>query len=207
MKIAVLTLPLVNNYGGNLQAFAMMRLLKNLGYEPVFLNLKLNKTEFLIRYIIKKYFLWFIPRYKNPILLKQTPFSVQFIDKYINPKTKEIYTSKDLYYIMNNGDFDACIVGSDQVFRTLSVSKMLNNIYSLSGVNDKIIKLSYAASFGADRYLGGNIEFHSKNFKKFKAISVREKSGIKICKETFGIDAVHVLDPTMMLEVDEYKNI
>ena len=40
--------------------------------------------------------------------------------------------------------------------------------------------------------------------KKFDAVSVRESSAVKLCKEHLGIDALHVLDPTMLLSTTDY---
>ena len=44
----------------------------------------------------------------------------------------------------------------------------------------------------------------SRLAKLFDAISVREDSGIALCKEHLGVDAIHVLDPTLLLEKDDY---
>ena len=38
MRIAVLTLRLHTNYGGILQAYALMTVLKRLGHEPILIN-------------------------------------------------------------------------------------------------------------------------------------------------------------------------
>ncbi|MDU7070558.1 polysaccharide pyruvyl transferase family protein [Campylobacter ureolyticus] len=208
MKIAVMTLPLSNNYGGNLQAFALVKLLKNLGYEPIFINLKRKITfKIYFKFIIKNILGLFMVKYENPTLpIKRTKQMASFIDRYIFPKTGEIFSSVKLEKICIKEKFDACIVGSDQVFRP-GYFKPFQNDFSLGFLNDNVIKLSYAASFGGSKYKGDKVNLHSRNLKKFKAISVREKSGIKVCKETFGVDATWVLDPTMMLEIDEYKKL
>lgn len=41
--------------------------------------------------------------------------------------------------------------------------------------------------------------------KKFDAVSVREESAINMCKQYFGVEAIQVLDPTMLLSKDDYK--
>ena len=43
--------------------------------------------------------------------------------------------------------------------------------------------------------------------KKFDAVSVRELSGIDLCKKYFDVDAVQVIDPTMLLEKEDYSNL
>ena len=38
-------------------------------------------------------------------------------------------------------------------------------------------------------------------------VTVREDSGVKLCKEHLGVDAIHVLDPTMLLMKEDYVNL
>ena len=40
--------------------------------------------------------------------------------------------------------------------------------------------------------------------KKFDAVSVREAAAIGLCKNYLGVDAVHLLDPTMLLSSKDY---
>lgn len=47
----------------------------------------------------------------------------------------------------------------------------------------------------------------TKLLAKFDAVSVREKSGIDICREFGREDAVHVLDPTMLLTSGDYNRL
>ncbi|WP_264080436.1 polysaccharide pyruvyl transferase family protein [Fusobacterium pseudoperiodonticum] len=66
------------------------------------------------------------------------------------------------------------------------------------------------ASFGVDFWEGKEpLTSEVKTLmKKFDSISVREESGIDICRETFGVDeAVNVLDPTLMLNREDYEAI
>ncbi|ENJ6565090.1 TPA: polysaccharide pyruvyl transferase family protein [Proteus mirabilis] len=209
MRIAVITFPLINNYGGIIQAYALMKLLSDLGHDPVLINFQSEKYfKSLIKYIVKKYILFFIKKYRNSVLTKKNYKLREFINLEINPKSQRIYNSKELYKYFLSNDFDACIVGSDQVFAKLGYSNFEND-YSLGFLNKNIIKLSYAASFGGDKFLGDieKIKYHSDNLKKFRKISVREKSGIKVCQDTFGIEAVHVLDPTMVIDKSYYINL
>ena len=47
----------------------------------------------------------------------------------------------------------------------------------------------------------------SSLIKKFDAVSVREKSGVDLCNRYLGVDALHVLDPTMLLEKEDYIDL
>ena len=70
----------------------------------------------------------------------------------------------------------------------------------------KVKRIAYAASFGTDDWEFNEEQTleYSKYIFNFDGISVREDSGISLCKNHFGINATHVLDPTMLLTKDEY---
>ena len=67
-------------------------------------------------------------------------------------------------------------------------------------------RISYAASFGTDKWEYNDEQtLHSREaLQMFDAVSVREENGVKLCKQYFDVDALHVLDPTMLLDVNEY---
>jgi hypothetical protein len=210
MKIAVLTMTFNNNYGGYLQSYALIETLKKLGHEPMLLFVQSNdlslKTKF--KKYLKRYFLsyvttrWKNERFKN-IIEKNTKY---FVDRYIIPKTDPIYSFDDF---KKYGDkFDAYIVGSDQVWRP-TMYKYIDRAFFDFVINPKAILLSYAPSFGLDKweFTPEQTSKFKKQIKRFKAVSVREDSGVLLCKNNFGINVQHVLDPTMLLEKDDYDKI
>ena len=75
---------------------------------------------------------------------------------------------------------------------------------------DKTVKkISYAASFGVDKFEGteeekGKVE---KLIHQFNSVSVREKSGVDLCKNLFKIDAKLTVDPTFLLGKDMYLSL
>src|SRR5690606_38187267 len=112
-------------------------------------------------------------------------------------------------FIKSTEGFDAIIVGSDQVWRYKYVGKNFR-YYFLDFITKPTKKISYAASFGIDNWEGPNdtVPLISRLLADFQAISVREDSGVVICKETFGVDDTrHVLDPTFLPEIEFYDNI
>ena len=103
--------------------------------------------------------------------------------------------------------FDVVIVGSDQVWRKQYINDQYYTSYFLDFVDSKKTKkIAYAASFGKDAWEGDDdIHVISQLLKDFTAISVREKSGISICKNRFNIENIeHVLDPTLLFNKDFY---
>jgi hypothetical protein len=100
------------------------------------------------------------------------------------------------------------IVGSDQVWRPSYTCKD-SLVYFLAFLRTGVKKISYAASFGND-FWELDIEDTTKiatEIKSFDAISVREKSGVDICQNTFGVSAEHVLDPTLLVGRDFFDAI
>ena len=74
---------------------------------------------------------------------------------------------------------------------------------------ENLKRIAYAASFGVGdwEYSPKQTRECSKLAKKYDAISVREQSGVKLCKEYLGVDATWVLDPTLLLTKEDYLPI
>lgn len=222
MKIGILTQPLHANYGGLLQAYALQTVLTRLGHNVTIINREYNdyeepiinnqtKKELVINYI--KYFVkvllgkeafLMVPNNKVPLLWRNAK---EFVEKYYNV-SPTLYTDSQLSDYFNNNDFDCLIVGSDQVWRP-SISPNIFNYFFDFAEHSKIKRLSYAASFGVDIWEYTSLETKkcTELAKLFDAISVREFSGIELCKKYLGVDAIHVLDPTLLLDKEEYIDL
>ncbi len=104
------------------------------------------------------------------------------------------------------------VVGSDQVWRKLYVLRYAPlSFFFLGSVPEEVRRrsISYAASFGSDEWEGTpeQTEECGKLLRQFRAVSVREDSGIGLCREHFGVEAVQMPDPTLLLQVDEYEKL
>lgn len=218
MKIAILTQPLNHNYGGLLQAFAIQKALKKyFNYSDVttidiyYGHSKFSEIKMFIKKVLKVVFFGYKKLRKNnlteedfqKVIINMTAFK----NKYISLSSKR-YTKANIR-LLKNLNFDAYIVGSDQVWRPKYSPNILS--FFLDFVGDKTSKkISYAASFGVDslEYKKRLLKKCSKFLNDFDAISVREKGAINLCKNSFNVNDVKlVLDPTLLLEIDDYKNI
>lgn len=189
MKIAMI---FNNNYGGYLQAYALMEILKKLNHEPelIFVQQESNTLKYKLKKYLKKYVLsYFLPKYNyekyRSIIEKNTNY---FSDKYIVPRTERVYSQDD--FIKYSIGYDAYIAGSDQIWRP-TMYKYINQAF-FGFVQDKnALLLSYAASFGLDiwEYTEQQTQRFKNDIQRFKAISVRENSGIELCKKHFETDA------------------
>jgi hypothetical protein len=220
MKIGIMTFWWSDdNYGQLLQCYALQKYLRDAGHDA-----------YLIRYDPRNDYgktpLWQkILKAFNPIKLfnylkykltytyieelnKQRNFD-GFRNKYIKQSEKIYLSYQEL--VDNPPDADVYIVGSDQVWNTfnLSVARSMNMLraYFLDFGKIKIKRIAYAASFGKERVADDFIQEISHLLKNFNYISVREKSGLNICRQC-GIDTAELVpDPTLLLKADDYRSL
>lgn len=209
-KVAILTQPLHTNYGGTLQAFALQTIVKSLGAEVVTLNYQ-NKPKNFLRFVLSVIKSFALNRKdKFPLLSSEKAviekYHTEFIKKHIN-RSETILSEQDLIKHFNNSEYDAIIVGSDQVWR-VEYSPNIDNFF-LNFYIGAAKRISYAASFGIDKW-----QFTPEKtaeiqiwLRKFDAISVREDSAAILCKEYLNLKAEHVLDPTLLLTKEDYQNL
>ena len=221
MKIGILTLPLQANYGGILQAYALQTVLERMGHEVVVFQTyydgvrKISPKVFplvLIKRLLRKCFInhstpvfWETKKRKEtPILRKNTD---KFIEQYIH--CLHVNNLKEV----SSNDFDAIIVGSDQIWRPEYVKRLwktdIQDAFLRFAEGWSIKRIAYAASFGMDNWLLSHEETDecSRLAKAFDAISVREASAVKLCSDNLGVTAQHVLDPTILLEAEDYLKL
>lgn len=118
--------------------------------------------------------------------------------------TEKVYNSYEKYPELNE-KYKGFLVGSDQVFRTEWVS----DDWFLRFCNEKKIRVAVSASFGIDELTCSDERKKriSQYLHKFSAISVRENSGVELCKKEFDIDAECVLDPVFLVDFNEYERL
>ena len=211
MRIGIITQPLKSNYGGVIQNWALQQVLKKMGYNPITIDYqhcerilywaKINIFRFVRSIFIPSgRYEYFHKKAKRPYIFDS------FIDKHINT-TKIVY--KYTTSLLNKYKLDYIIVGSDQVWRPLYNHECLFDMYGQFVKQKNVRLISYAASFGTNKweYSEDQTIKCAKLIKRFNGISVREKGGIKLCKERFAKDATQVLDPTMLLTKEDYLNL
>jgi exopolysaccharide biosynthesis predicted pyruvyltransferase EpsI len=211
MKIGILTLPLHINYGGILQAYALQSYLQKIGHEAWLINQKsknediISHVKAIIKIIIGSSAKENETRINDEICRKNIN---EFIQKYIHPKTYEVNSNTDFSYL-DKYNFDAYIVGSDQVWRRDYIHNNIDRYYLNCCAKEKNKLLAYAASFGFD-----NWDYSLKQTKRiqqlaqrFQAISVREDIGLQFCNDFLKKEAQQLVDPTLLLTQTEYLKI
>lgn len=210
-KVGILTLPLINNYGGILQAYALKEVFKRNGYETLLIDYrkKLPSKKNIFNMFLKNLLKRTVFKFKKltPVITPtiRSDISIKasfFIDKELGDKTKPIYEFSELKLLNNN--IDIFVVGSDQVWRPDYTPNIRRYFFDFVDENKKII--SYAASFGTDNWNYTQEEYDDckKHISKFNAVSVREKSAVNIVDEKFKMKSELVLDPTLLLTKSDY---
>ena len=209
MRIGIITQPLIVNYGGILQNYALQQVLIRMGHKPKTIDLlppqhRKDKIKHSIRSLmhLKKPDKWegTYRRRKN---------INRFISKYIHttrPVRKYSWPIVKLYR------FDTIIAGSDQIWRPIYNKYYADHLYDgyFKFVESSPVgKIVYAASFGTDKweYSQEQTDYCRSLIHKVNAISVREKSGVEFCRQYFGIEAQWVLDPSLLLEAKDYERL
>lgn len=160
------------NYGAVLTGYALTKALADLGYSSMLVD-------------IPKQF-WKNSTYlRNPLT-----FSKRFIYKYCNVSSNvDLESEADMARL--NRSCKSFAVASDQLWRWDKI-KSIPEFFFLGFARDNKKRFSYSTSFGGGRFACDDEQqlAHVKEMlEKFAGVSVREKNGVKICKNTFGIDA------------------
>lgn len=203
MKIGIITLtPLTTNYGGILQAFALQQVLKRKGHEVVTIDFKWKfiKADNFFKTFLRLGKRWYMNNIETRIRTCKTRTFLRNI-------TQEcVYLDS-----IKECDCDIYVVGSDQVWRPVYWAKKDFAIIPFLGFTKgwNVRRVAYAASFGTDNWTLSEEQTNecAALAKLFYSISVRENSAVTLCKDYLGVDALHVLDPTMLLSKEEYVEI
>ena len=208
-KIGIITFHNSYNCGSMMQTYALQTILEKKGYNPEIINYytegqtQIYKTFFKpdsIKNIIKNILLFPNSKKINNNNMKYEEF-----------KNKNLKLSKEIkeYADLNDKEYSAVIVGSDQVWNI--TIEDYSKAYFLPWV-ENARKIGYAPSFGSKKikdYVKDETEYQEfKDYlNNFNSISIRENNGQKWIKEMIGKEVPVVLDPTLLLDKEDYKNV
>lgn len=194
-KVAITTWFHHQNYGTALQALALTKKLETLGFESKIVNYIPPGTQYTAH--TPTYFSTSERVTDNLRTKKYNDFlarNLQF--------TKKCTSDEDFNSL--NKLYDVFITGSDQVWSPI----VFDSRYYLDFVTDSRKKVSYASSFGVSDINNQMVCERTKNLiSQFAHIAVREQSGADLVKTLTGRKAQQVLDPTLLLDYKEWRNL
>lgn len=210
------------NYGNRLQNYALCCLLNRYG-DSTTISLLRNMEKTSVNRIKQQFFpvRRFLGNLKGRLfefLLRTRILRRAGLDTirfYQNKHFTDEFISDDLFWISccsglkttSHRSIKMCVIGSDQVwnYRWLSEGDLALRLGSF--VPDDTPIISYAASFGVSEIPDEVKPIFQRYLPRLKAISVREDRGAELVKEMTGLDATVVLDPTLMLDMNQWNSI
>lgn len=213
IKIGIMTMHRVPNYGSFMQALSLKKIIENLGYKTFFVDFSIcpdidHRNDFLSNQLCK------IKMYKKII------FGISFPHFHIFSKSKDkIFSNYDIYHFCDymlgltqqfhvRTKVNTLIIGSDEVFNCLQSGPNIGYSLELFGKNSRAKKLiSYAASFGNTtierlNYYGVTKEIGNL-LDKFDALSVRDENSLHIVESISNKEALMHLDPVLISGVEK----
>ena len=186
MKVGILTFHDAHNYGAVLQAYALKKYIKKLGYDVKIINYH-HKT-------IPDGF----PREGHEV--RWDKFN-KFIQELTDHEQKVYTTEEELEKL----DIDFWICGSDQIWNT-EITRGFNKGFFLD-FNTKGKKISYAVSMGIPELPKNEEEDFKQSINKLDCISVREESLKNYAEKFTEKEVTKTLDPTLLLNAEDYNDL
>lgn len=195
-KVLTITFHRSLNFGAALQAFALAKYIKKLGYDVSVID------------YIPMYFLWEIYRPAKGIrktldkiskLIKFTSFQKKYI-----PRTPSIITTRGFRNLKN---IHACVCGSDQIWNPTLTGKKHDPAFFLAFAPKKSLKIAYAASTGSVRL--ENISPHIAScLAQFNHLGAREASLSEDLTALLPLKPNFIVaDPSLLLDADDYSQL
>ena len=206
-SVGIITKHRIFNYGSFMQAYATQRAIEKLGYAAKIIDYQYPNSFHATYPSLKDK----VRHWTNNALKDLLPgrLGTSLTRKYKD--AFDTYYHLTQYYptqkgIMDNPpDFDIYVAGSDQLWRPAFTNG--DGVFFADFAPKGKKRISYASSFGClkieDTYNGE----YARMLGAFDELSVREKSGITIIKELIGRDAHLVLDPSLLLQAEEWRYI
>lgn len=213
-KVGIITVHCLPNWGSVLQAYALQQVIKRLGFEVENIDYRFPNEFHWERG--KKWGM------KPPLTLRNMFRGIKNTAMYaMNLKARPLMHLLDLF-IKNNMKlskryvnynelhknppiYDIYISGSDQIWNPNTMLGDYSYMFDFAPADAKII--SYASSFSCR-----NIPEHMKPqykrlLSRYTSISVRENNGNLIINELLGRDVKVVLDPSLLLDGNEWRQL
>lgn len=194
MKIRIITIHCIPNFGSVFQSYALCKYLIDQGYtdtKVIDYNPPYFKTHTLRSTIGK------MLNYKSYVV-RTKKFRV--FNKANTPMTEQKFKSLDQ---LRQYDFDAdvYIAGGDQLWNVYHDCGN-DDAYKLTFVSGR--KISYGTSMGQTDFTNQQLTDLAEKISDFTSVSVRESSSVKLLKEA-GVSAVHCVDPVFLLDYEKYE--
>ena len=210
MKVGIITLHNVYNFGAVLQATALLKTIQSKGIDCELINydskqMQQDRKMFDFSFSLDSFArnirtLLSYKRYNR----RNNKFNLFMEENYVLSERCE--TLEELKEKGKTFSYDCIITGSDQTF-CLHLRENVESMkpYFLDFANLK--KMSYASSFGEKLHLNTKEEecWIAEKLQEYSNLSVRETSSAEYVNKLIGIMPKVVLDPTLLLKKNDWR--
>lgn len=216
MRIGIISMQRVANYGSFLQAYGLKKTIEELGHEVSFIDYKvepcIGKSGFrgtkaylqiknMLRVIRKKMIQANLYHVKHEVTRNILRFTYTYEDQYL----PMLGMDKKKHY---HTPVDAVVLGSDEIFNCLQDNDDVGFSRELFGVNQNAQKIiTYAASFGnttvkrLEEY--GAAETVQHWLEKIQNFSARDKNTIDVLEKLTKKTPEYHLDPVLISDFSD----
>lgn len=207
MKIGILSMQHVRNYGSFLQAYALKTTIESFGHQCEFVDIVPGpqlpglerNMKYLVRMAIKRYFNW------NAIVssLGRMKYQKLYYERFDKEFLPELGVHKHTF-----NEYDLVVIGSDEVFNFNQHGSYGFTTQLYGNVKNAKKVVSYAGSFGTttieviDKF--GVREILANTMGKMSAISVRDDNSFKVVKILLDKEPSYNVDPVLMFDYEKY---
>lgn len=211
MKIGIVTIPDLTNYGNRLQNYAVSHVLQTrFGCKTT--SLASHKAR---AFENGNYILWLKNRIARALCLFPELAEKRFgpgMTRWANfcswnnrhIPTRNFYNRFSLPKQLNE-QYDFFLAGSDQIWNYHFSSSRFDDYFLKFAENKK--KAAISGSFGVEEIPDEWKQTYIDGLSDFAHISVREDAGAKIMKELIGRDVPVLVDPVMLLSREEWLKV
>lgn len=214
MKVAILSMQDVDNYGSVLQAYALKHLLEAYGADVDFIKIKKIEDDYkLVGGVVETYSKEYDKPRRHSKIPKADRFFFNRVINLFRSKFKhrryEEFRRQFLGTTAANSHYDLCVIGSDEVFNCLNTqywgftSQLFGNVPEADSV------ITYAASCGSTRYEKIPEAVREKigqAFERISAFSVRDENTYRFVSQLTEKNICVNLDPVVIYDFDSVVN-
>lgn len=207
-NIGIITIHKINNYGSVFQAYALQKVCEDLGFKAEIIDYNFpNDFHSFNKYLENNDSQPNEPKWIKLLyaldLKRQHKGIRYFVSKYEHLTSKQYNSPSELE--IGAPRYDVYITGSDQLWNPRHCNG--DPAFMLHFAPEGALKISYAASIGTNTIPQELQPLYKELLSRYEHIAVRENSGVEVIKKVVNKEATVVLDPTLLLNREQWNQI
>lgn len=218
MKIGIMSMQRIANYGSFMQALSLKKMIESLGHEVSFVDYMIDPSVEKRHDKKEKIICWLNIQKKKVKSLPAGKWLYKKVKKEIAAEQEIMYACNDMLGITDkyiyHSKVDTLVIGSDEVFNCLQQGYTVGYSLELFGKNNRAKKvMTYAASFGTttlERLREFDVDKEIASYlSKMTALSARDANTYDILSSLCGRKPELHLDPVLVgkIENEPWKDV